>query len=120
MPDYNKTAARVAATLAKFGSPATLERVVRGEYDPNEGAADVDSTQVYNTAAVRGTYTAREIDGTRILSGDVRFYVSPELAVEPQPGDVIGFGGNEYVVITSSPVKPAAVVVLHDVQARNA
>jgi hypothetical protein len=120
VPDYNAMAARVAKTLAKFGAPASLERAVNGEYDPNFAEVDDDGTQVYNTVAVRGDYRASEVDGTKIKAGDVRLYVSPLLAVEPAPGDVIRFDGAEYVVITSSPVKPATIVVCHDVQARNA
>jgi hypothetical protein len=120
MANYKAMATRVSTTLAKYGAPAVLERVVRGDYDPNVGTVDIDSTQVFNTTAVRGTYRIGEVDGTKIKAGDVRLYVDPTLATEPQPGDVVVFDGARFLVINSSPVKPAAVVVLHDVQARNA
>jgi hypothetical protein len=118
VPDYNAMAKRADKTLAKFGAPAVLERALKGDYDPTVGAPDDAGTQVYNTTALRGAYRVSEIDGTKIKAGDVRLYVSPLLAVEPRPGDVIAFDGAEYVVVNSNPVKPATVVVCHDVQAR--
>jgi hypothetical protein len=120
MPNYSAQATRVAAQIAKFGAPAVLERALVGEYDPNFAEPDDDGTQVYNTVAVRASYRASEIDGTRIQVGDARLLIAGTLATEPKPGDVIRFDGAEYLVVSSSPVKPATVVVAHDVQVRNA
>jgi hypothetical protein len=113
-------ATRVAATLAKYGAAAALERRVRGEYDPNVAELDDEGTQVYNTIAVRDAYSVDEVDGTRIRAGDARLYVSPALATDPAPGDLITFDGTKFVVVTSRPIKPATVVVCHDVQVRSA
>jgi hypothetical protein len=120
VPDYNAIAQRAAKSLAKYGAPAVLERKSTGDYDPTIGEPDDKGTKLYKTVAVRGTYAVRDIDGTRIKVGDVRLYVSGLLAVEPQPGDTIAFDGRSWLVVNSAPIKPAAIVVLHDVQCRDA
>lgn len=120
MSFYSELAADAAALLAEFGAPAVLRRAADGDYDTNFAEVDDNGTQVYNTVAVRGEFKRSDIDGTQILATDVRLYVSPSLATAPLPGDRIAFDTETFIVVNSKPVKPGAVVLLHDVQCRNA
>jgi hypothetical protein len=47
-------------------------RSVPGAYDPEKGGSTPAATLSYAGRGVFGQYKAREIDGTRILSSDVR------------------------------------------------
>lgn len=116
--DYAALAARSAALIAANGAPCQLRRAVAGEYDPGVGEVDDKGTKVFNTKAVRGEFKRSDIDGTEILATDVRLYVAPDLATTPAPGDQIVFDGAQYTVVNSRPLKPATVVLLHDVQCR--
>lgn len=120
VPNYARIAAGAARQIERAGAPAVLTRAVTGDYDPTIAEPDDGGTQVYNTFAVRAEYKNSEIDGTRIVAGDVRLYVSPALATEPAPGDVITFDGVDWLVVSSRPIKPATIVACHDVQVRNA
>lgn len=120
MPNYERLAKSTAATLARFGAPAVLERVVVGEYDTTQGAPDEDSTQLYNTVAVRTAYKQSEVDGTSVLATDVKLLISPTIATPPQTGDVIVLDGERYTVVSVRAEKPASILLLYTVQARNA
>lgn len=118
MPDYSAQAARVAAQIEKYGAAATLTRAKAGDYDPASGDVDDNGTSVFNTKAVRSEFKKSDVDGTQIRAGDVLLLVSPTLATTPEPGDFITFDGERFNVVNSVPVKPATVVVLHQVQCR--
>lgn len=120
MPDYSAQATRVAAQIEKYGAPAQLQRAAAGDYDTKTGEVDDNGTQVFNTTAVRDAFKRSDIDGTSVLATDVRLYLSPSLATEPKPGDVIVFDGETYSVVNVRPTKPGTVVLLYDVQCRYA
>lgn len=50
-------------------------RTVKGGYDPEIGGTVPSSTTYYNGRGVFGSYLAKEIDGTRILTEDVKLLV---------------------------------------------
>lgn len=115
--DYSETAATAAELLAEFGAQVTLTRITPGVYDPATGT--VSQTGATHTASgVRLDYEQRYIDGTNIMQGDQRVYLSPTIAVAPQTGDRLTVGAEVFNVVASRPLSPAGVVVLHDVQVR--
>lgn len=118
MFDYAGLAGDAAALIAEFGTTAVLRRSVAGDYDPNFGEVDDNGTQTFTTVGVRTSFRKSDVDGTQILATDVRLLLSPSLAVTPQSGDVIVFAGETYTVVASTPLNPAGIVLLHDVQAR--
>lgn len=58
--------------LADAVSAVDGSRSVPGAYDPEKGGSTPATTMHYAGRGVFGQYKAREIDGTRILSSDVR------------------------------------------------
>lgn len=120
MFDYGSLGADAAGLIEEFGAAAVLKRSVAGDYDPRFGDVDDNGLQVFNTVAVRVEYELSDVDGTQIRAGDVKLLVTPDLATTPQSGDTIEFAGDTYTVVVSTPLSPAGVVVLHQVQARNA
>ncbi|MEA5673224.1 hypothetical protein VA602_18035 [Pseudomonas sp. MH2] len=58
--------------LADAGAAVDGSRSVPGAYDPEKGGSTRATTLHYAGRGVFGQYKAREIDGTRILSSDVR------------------------------------------------
>jgi hypothetical protein len=116
--DYAKTAETATRLLARFGRSAPLTRTAEGVYDTESGSTDEGSTTVYPAFGAKFDYEQREIDGTTILQGDARIYISPSLAVIPEAGDTITFGSEVWQVVRSRPLEPAGAVVLHDVQVR--
>lgn len=113
--NYTKTAATATRLLARFGAAATLKRQSAGTYNPNTGTDTVTSTSLATTACVFA-YPQSYIDGSLIMQGDQRAYLSNEQA--PKQGDVLTWQGTDYTVIKAKPVSPAGVVVLHECQLR--
>ncbi len=115
--DYSETAATAAELLAEFGAQVTLTRITPGVYDPATGTV-VNSGATHVASGVKLDYEQRAIDGTNILQGDQRVYLDPLIAAAPQAGDTLTIGAEVFTVVKSSPLAPAGVVVLHDVQIR--
>lgn len=65
---------------------------------------------------VKAEYSPREIDGTVILTGDIRltFKAEPEIKI----GDVVDIDGAKWRVVQPNPVKPATLVLCHKAQLR--
>lgn len=70
----------------------------------------------FTATGVRTDYEPKEIDGTNILSGDVRivFTAEKELLV----GDLIEVDSKQYRIVKPHPVKPAKLVLCYQVQLR--
>ncbi len=100
--------------------PSTLPPI----YNPATGTATPVSPATYTGSAVRLQYSTRDIDGTRIRTGDVKLLVSPVQAggaslPTPKPGDGVTFGGISYSVIACQPLDYTGdLVVAFEVQAR--
>lgn len=128
MPDiYDRSkalAVRMLAPRSKGGKglEMTLIKSVKGPRDPDTGGATTASTN-YAGSAFRDTYEQKDIDGTLIKIGDVKFLVSPVQfsgSDMPQPAtqDKILFDGKLYTVIQVNPWNYAGLAVGFEVQAR--
>ena len=115
---YERLAATASRLVERFGSPITLTKSTRAEYDPTAGEFLDSSARTYTGYGVRTEYRANEIDGTRIQSGDARVYLSIVVGAQPATGDVLTIEGARYAVLECRPLQPGPVVVLYDVQAR--
>lgn len=119
------TATRMLALRSKGGKGAELTIIKAssggGEYVPGQ---PVDPGQArFITSGVRIGYENTEIDGTRILAGDVKLLVSPVLATgadtpECSAGDEIQMLGQLYTVISAKPWNYAGLSVGAEIQAR--
>lgn len=120
--DYEQTARDTTQTIRAEGARVTLSKPGGSSYDPatSTNSADPAKTEGH---ALRTEYSTREIDGTSIRSGDVRFLVAVHDINDrqmPQPieGDSLSFGGETWRVVVSRPVSPAGVPVMWKTQAR--
>ncbi|KFC95719.1 phage protein [Leminorella grimontii ATCC 33999 = DSM 5078] len=65
---------------------------------------------------VKAEYSPHEIDGTVILTGDIRvtFKAEPEIKV----GDVVDIDSVKWRVMQPNPIKPASLVLCYKAQLR--
>lgn len=118
------TASRQLAPRSRGGKglELTLRRIVSGEYDPETGTSPSTTTD-YAGSGLRQSYDLKDVDGTLILAGDVKFLVSPVLldgsdTPEPQTLDIVLFDGQQYTVQSVKPWNYAGLAVGFEVQAR--
>ncbi|WP_085026877.1 hypothetical protein [Ensifer aridi] len=113
---YTRLQATAQRLIAKYGQAGTVTRI--SEPDPVNGGDPVPTP--YTATLVPMAYTAREIDGTEVLSGDMQIYISSVgLAIEPTVGDVITANGADYAIINGDPNKYDGITpVVFVVQAR--
>lgn len=74
--------------LADAVKPVAGSRTVKGGYDPEIGGTVPASTIHYTGRGVFGSYLAKEIDGTRIQTEDVKLLVLQNELFEGQAGAV--------------------------------
>jgi len=74
--------------LADTVKPVAGSRTVKGGYDPDIGGTVPASTIYYVGRGVFGSYLAKEIDGTRIQTEDVKLLVLQNEIFEGQAGAV--------------------------------
>lgn len=113
--DYTRTRATAERLIAKFGQSATLIKSTAGgtAYNPT-----LTSTSYSLTLAVM-EYSQHEIDGTMIVRGDKKAYVSTSgLSVAPVVGDTLTIESVRHQAINVKPLSPAGTVVFWEVQAR--
>lgn len=115
--NYAKTAATAARLLARFGGPVTLTRIAPGTYDPTTGTTAADTTTTSTGSGARFGYEQREIDGTKIRTGDQRAYLSTAV-FQPRTDDRVAFSDGTFLVVTARVLKPGAVAVLYEMQLR--
>ena len=113
------------SVVRKFGKQGTIEYVATGGYNPSTGVASQSSAK---TAVVRGAlteYAEREIDGTVVKRGDLKWSVHALDVDEPNVNDVVDFGeettdGNRirYTIIGVKRVHSGDESALHILQLR--
>lgn len=86
MADYSRQRATAERLIKKQGKPVTLQRTIKGPYDPSTGGS-VSTTQNIQGFGVFVRFTNSEIDGTTILSSDRKLIYSGE---EIRKGDKYG------------------------------
>lgn len=112
----------LALRPAGKGAVFTLRRMVDANPDDPDS---VPTPQDYTGSAVRVSYTHKDINGTTVMVGDVRFIVSPVLADGTSmpamvTGDRLLFDGTMYTVVGPDLLDFAGLTVALKVQARRA
>lgn len=98
--NYAEMQAVADELIAEFGQQGTVMRIAPP--DPIEGGDPVPTP--YTAKLVPMAYSAREIDGTNILAGDMQIYISSVgLAVEPKPGDLVTASGKTFRIVNGDP-----------------
>lgn len=98
--NYAEMQAVADELIAEFGQQGTVTRI--GLPDPIEGGDGTETA--YPAKLVPMAYSAREIDGTNILAGDMQIYISSVgLLIEPKPGDLVTANGKTFRIINGDP-----------------
>lgn len=113
--NYAKTRATAERLIAKFGQSATLVKSTASGTAYNPALTDAS----YSLTLVVMNYSQSEIDGTMIVRGDKKVYVSTSgLSVAPVVGDRLTIESIRHQVVRVMPLSPAGTVVFWEVQAR--
>jgi hypothetical protein len=120
---YEDLATTAVELLADFGEPCSLVRPASedgGDYDPETSEITGGNPEITFTAnGVEAQYRLADVDGTLITMADRRIYLDPALGTTPKRGDTLVLAnGARLAVIESRPVRPAGILLLHDVQCR--
>ena len=115
--DYATSAATARRLLARFGQSVTLSLPDTVE----DGPPGVEGTTVAGRsvtgAGVKLDYDNREVDGTVILSGDVKVLLEATNG-DPEVGMTATLSGKTYRVEHWQPLEPAGTTVMHTLQMR--
>lgn len=117
MFDYIAMQGTAAALIDSFGTAATFTRTTGSTFNPATGSYTGGTVVTIAGNAVRMDYAKGEIDGELVQRGDFKLLFGGA-AGEPAIGDTVAFGGNNYRVMDVSPLSPAGVSVMYDVQCR--
>lgn len=118
MSFYSGLAATASRLVERFGSPITLRKATRAEYDPTAGEFLDSSESTFTGYGVRSEYRTNELDGTRIQAGDAKVFLSIVVGAQPASGDLLTIDGRRFSVVDCKPIQPGPTVVLYEVQAR--
>jgi hypothetical protein len=120
MSFYTRARDTVQRMLAKYGTTATLTTPsdTAATYDTATGTATPAAATSETVTAAVFPYEDKHIDGTLILTGDQRAYVSAQDITAPKPGSVLAWGGKSYTAIRVKALGPAGVNVLYEMQVR--
>ena len=103
--------------LGKYGRAVKIIRENEGAYNPATGAV-ASSTKVFSGFAAVLQYKSRDVDGTNILSSDVKIIVQ-NLSDEIQAGDIVEVAqGEQYTVVSPAKTSPAGINIMTTIQAR--
>jgi hypothetical protein len=113
--DYAEIRAEAEIAIAEAGQTAQIRRSSRSgtAYDP------IITTTDHDCLVVEVGYTIQQIDGTRIMAGDKRLFVSTAgLSITPTESDALVIGGVAHEIVRVAPLSPAGTVVFWEIQAR--
>lgn len=106
--------------VERFGESLTLESTSAGTYSATTRSYTGETT---TTTTLRGApvpYTTREIDGTTIVAGDVRFIIAgtPAPSTVPAEGHIIVWNSVRYRVLGTMPMAVGGQIAAYEVHAR--
>lgn len=114
--DYSRLEATALRLIARFGMAGKLERPTwtGPKHTPVPG-----EPEVYDAIFVIGSYSSREIDGTRILQTDKKAIIAPSLAVEPKLSDLLNDGeAGRLKIMDVKTIRPAITTLAYIAQVR--
>lgn len=101
--------------LKKYGVSYQVKRAGKHWVDDN-GVEHHEPESLFSIIGVKVLYKPYEIDGTLILSTDIKMVLSPEIDI--RKGDSVLVDGIWLRVHEPNPVKPADVVICYKPQLR--
>lgn len=113
----SKTLSKVASKVIKIvGVQCTFTHENTDTFDPATGARTTSNT-VFTGYGVKDRYDKQEIDGTTILSSDIKLVLQRATQV-PRVDDTCTIGSDSYRVMAVSDVDPDDYDVIYEVQLR--
>lgn len=106
----------VASKLLQLkGQQVTFSRETSSGFNAATGV-NTTSTSTFQSYGAAFDYNSREIDGTIIQIGDIRFLM--EGTTEPKNGDTVTIDSEVYRVMSVKPLSPAGTPVVYEAQLR--
>lgn len=112
--NYDRMRATTTRLLTENGMAYDVLR--KGSVRVVAGKEIREPDKTFSAVGVRTDYKSGEIDGTVILSGDVRIVFIAE--TELLTGDMVNIDGKPHRVMKPNPVKPATVLICYRAQLR--
>lgn len=114
--NYQKYADKAYTKIKQYGSPISIKRSGKKQYDPATNTYTDSGAQLEGFAIMRN-YNQHNIDGTNIRIGDVQFMAC--LDGEPKSNDSITFGSKNYTVVNVDVMNPDGNTdIFYTIQAR--
>jgi len=112
--DYSASRALADRLLNQFGASLTFTRQSGETFDPATGTTTA-SEETFSRDVVWLDYDNDEIDGSIVQRGDARLLIQGEVKVD----DRVEKYGENWKVVTASPLKPASTLLYTEAQVRN-
>jgi len=116
MRDYTKIAQLAKAALKANGTKVTFTRTVETAFNPQTGT-ETTVPLIYGAEIVASTFTSAEINGTSILSSDLKMLME-SLTTVPLLNDKLVFDSVTYRISNIRSVSPAGTPVLYIIGVR--
>lgn len=113
--NYPEMATIAAELLAEFGQTAMISRHGQPQYNTATQSYAAPEMQYSGNAAVFN-FKNNEIDGHRIVAGDMKIYLE-RVPIAPQVDDKIAVNGKVWRIKDVSPLSPAGYDVIYILQA---
>ena len=114
--DYKELGIIATDLLKEFGQLITITRKTDEQYNPATGS-NQQTIETYTGYGCAFHYSNNEIDGTRILTGDMVVLLE-NIATAPVIGDSVLVNGMEMRLISIERVSPANIDVIYKLQVR--
>jgi hypothetical protein len=102
--------------IARFGRLHTFTRVTYGAFDPATGTS-AETSATFTANAVKEEFSAFERNDSSIQVDDVKF-IAEAVSNGFEVDDSITIESQQYKLTRVNPIKPGAVVVAWELQAR--
>lgn len=104
-------------SIKKFGEIIEINRRQREAYTPEDGIVE-GNMSVFKIPAIREAYTPKEIDGTVVQQGDIRFVIPETDGYKPHKSDMVMVGGLKCPIIDFTPISLQGGSVAYYIQVR--
>lgn len=122
MAFYDEMAVMALEMITEFGQPVTIRATTVGEYDPEAGSAQPDSTKEQTAQGILLDFTGQEFQNNSLIKqGDKKLKIAAQ-GLEWVPdllNKVIIQGRTWSIVPPLKEVNPAGTPILYELQVRS-
>lgn len=117
MMNWNEMVLVADEIIAEFGQLVTIKQVAQGEYDPATSLITNTTTNIVSKGVIFD-YGEKDINGTTILKGDKKLYVTANGVTNITTNDTVIVGTQEYHITDVMQTSPAGVNLLWELKVR--